>query len=457
MVNGVAQVNVFGPQKYAVRIDVDPRKLSAHGIGIDEVVTAVQSSNVNLPTGTMSGRERIFTVLADGQLLNAASYAPMVIAYRNGNPIRLGDVARVYDGVEQDKTASWYQGQRNISLMIQKQPGSNVVQVVDDIKSAAPGHSRPASALGAARRQNGSLDVDSRIGPRREADAPHRARARHRHHLHLPAQLHGHDHPQPDAAGVAHRHLRGDVPAELQPRQPVADGADAVHRLRRRRHDRHAGKHRPAHGDGQAGHARGVRRRQGSRVHDRRDDRVARRRLHSRPVHGRHRRPPAAGIRRHDRRRHPRVVLRVNQPHADAVQPVPEDIARPEAWTPVQPDRADVRWVTACLRHHAAVRAQASRRHDGLLAAPGGGDGVSLHDRPEGLPAVGRSGTLPGERRGDSGYWLRRDGPPPAGGRGDSGEGPRHRGFQQQRWRWRRKKRRQLVESGPHQRRLEAA
>ncbi len=138
MVNGVAQVNVFGPQKYAVRIDVDPRKLSAHGIGIDEVVTAVQSSNVNLPTGSMSGRERIFTVLADGQLLNAESYAPMVIAYRNGNPVRLGDVARVYDGVEQDKTASWYQGQRNISLMIQKQPGSNVVQVVDDIKKLLP-------------------------------------------------------------------------------------------------------------------------------------------------------------------------------------------------------------------------------------------------------------------------------------------------------------------------------
>ena len=137
-VNGVAQVNVFGPQKYAVRIDVDPRKLSAHGIGIDEVVNAIQASNVNLPTGTMAGRERIFTVLADGQLLNAASYAPMVIAYRNGNPVRLADVARVYDGVEQDKTASWYQGTRNISLMIQKQPGSNVVAVVDQIKELLP-------------------------------------------------------------------------------------------------------------------------------------------------------------------------------------------------------------------------------------------------------------------------------------------------------------------------------
>jgi HAE1 family hydrophobic/amphiphilic exporter-1 len=138
MVKGVAQVQVFGPQKFAVRIDVDPRKLSAHGIGIDEVVSAVQSSNVNLPTGTMAGRERTFTVLADGQLLNAAAYAPMVIAYRNNNPVRLADVARVYDGVEQDKTASWYQGQRNITLTILKQPGSNVVQVVDEINKLLP-------------------------------------------------------------------------------------------------------------------------------------------------------------------------------------------------------------------------------------------------------------------------------------------------------------------------------
>jgi HAE1 family hydrophobic/amphiphilic exporter-1 len=139
MVNGVAQVQVFGPQKYAVRVDVDPRKLSAHGLGIDEVVTAIQGSNVSLPTGTMAGRERNFTVLADGQLHNAREYAPMVVAYRNGNPVRLGDIARVYDGVEQDRTASWYQGMRSITLSILKQPGSNVVGVVDEIKKLLPG------------------------------------------------------------------------------------------------------------------------------------------------------------------------------------------------------------------------------------------------------------------------------------------------------------------------------
>jgi HAE1 family hydrophobic/amphiphilic exporter-1 len=138
MVNGVAQVSVFGPAKYAVRIDIDPRKLAARGIGLDEVVTAIQASNVNLPTGTMAGRERTFTVLADGQLMKADAFAPLVVAYRNGNPVHLSDVARVYDGVEQDKSISWYQGARNITLSILKQPGSNVVGVVDEIKKLLP-------------------------------------------------------------------------------------------------------------------------------------------------------------------------------------------------------------------------------------------------------------------------------------------------------------------------------
>jgi HAE1 family hydrophobic/amphiphilic exporter-1 len=138
MVSGVAQVQVFGAAKYAVRIDVDPRKLSARGIGIDEVATAVQTANVNLPTGTIYGPDRAFTVLANGQLMRAAAYQPVVIAYRNGNPVRLSEVARVYDGIEQDKSANFYQGLRNINLAIQKQPGSNVVAVVDAIKTLMP-------------------------------------------------------------------------------------------------------------------------------------------------------------------------------------------------------------------------------------------------------------------------------------------------------------------------------
>ncbi len=138
MVSGVAQVQLFGAAKYAVRVDIDPRKLSARGIGIDEVASAIQSANVNLPTGTMYGPDRAFTVLANGQLMKASMYAPLVIAYRSGNPVRLNEVARVYDGIEQDKSANFFRGLRNINLSILKQPGTNVVAMVDSIKELLP-------------------------------------------------------------------------------------------------------------------------------------------------------------------------------------------------------------------------------------------------------------------------------------------------------------------------------
>jgi HAE1 family hydrophobic/amphiphilic exporter-1 len=137
MVSGVAQVNVFGSQKYAVRIDADPRELAARSIGIDEVAGAIQNANVNLPTGTIFG-ERTFVVQTNGQLLRADAYAPMIIAYRGGHAVRLDEVAHVYDGVENDRTASWQNGERCIYLSIQKQPGTNVVQVVESIKALLP-------------------------------------------------------------------------------------------------------------------------------------------------------------------------------------------------------------------------------------------------------------------------------------------------------------------------------
>jgi HAE1 family hydrophobic/amphiphilic exporter-1 len=138
MVSGVAQVNVFGAAKYAVRIDADPNKLAAHGVGLDELATAISNNNVNLPTGTIYGADRTFVVQANGQLMRAAAYGPLIVAYRNGNPVRLDEVAHVYDGIENDKSAAWYGGERTIYLAIQKQPGTNVVQVVDAVKQLLP-------------------------------------------------------------------------------------------------------------------------------------------------------------------------------------------------------------------------------------------------------------------------------------------------------------------------------
>jgi HAE1 family hydrophobic/amphiphilic exporter-1 len=138
MVSGVAQVNVFGAAKYAVRVDVDPHKLAAHGIGLDEIANSISNNNVNLPTGTIYGDDKTFVVQANGQLMKASQYGPMIVAYRNGNPVRLNEVARVYDGIENDKNAAWYQGERTIYLAVQKQPGTNVVEVCDAVKALLP-------------------------------------------------------------------------------------------------------------------------------------------------------------------------------------------------------------------------------------------------------------------------------------------------------------------------------
>jgi hydrophobic/amphiphilic exporter-1 (mainly G- bacteria), HAE1 family len=138
MVSGVAQVQVFGTQKYAVRAQLDPRKLAIHQIGIDDVYNAINNANVNLPTGTLFGHSTAYTVQATGQLLQASQYRPLIVAYRNGAPVRLEEVGTVFDSVENDKTASWYTGDRAVVLAIQRQPGTNTVEVVDSIKKLLP-------------------------------------------------------------------------------------------------------------------------------------------------------------------------------------------------------------------------------------------------------------------------------------------------------------------------------
>src|SRR5262245_15308261 len=108
MLPGVAQVVVYGSQKYAVRVQLDPEKLAAKGIGIDEVAEAVQARNVNLPVGVLQGPQLALTIQATGQLLDANAYRNAIVAYRNGNPIILSQLGNVYDSVENDKTAAWF-------------------------------------------------------------------------------------------------------------------------------------------------------------------------------------------------------------------------------------------------------------------------------------------------------------------------------------------------------------
>src|SRR6516162_2093610 len=136
--DGVAQVNIFGPQKFAVRVQVDPELLAARGIGLDEVQKALVQASSTTPVGALSGPRKAATLQARTQPTRAASYEPLIIAYRNGAPVRLRDVARVIDGVELSKNGNWYNGRRAITVAVSRQPDANTVQVVDQIKALIP-------------------------------------------------------------------------------------------------------------------------------------------------------------------------------------------------------------------------------------------------------------------------------------------------------------------------------
>lgn len=138
MVSGVAQVQVYGAQKYAVRIQLDPKEMAARGIGINQVAEAVAKANVNLPTGTLSGAQQAFTVQTSGQLTQAEPYRSVIVTYINGQPVRLGDIGSVYDSVENNKVAAWYVNQRSVILAVQRQPGTNTVEVAGAVKRLLP-------------------------------------------------------------------------------------------------------------------------------------------------------------------------------------------------------------------------------------------------------------------------------------------------------------------------------
>jgi hydrophobic/amphiphilic exporter-1 (mainly G- bacteria), HAE1 family len=145
MVDGVAQVQVYGSAKYAVRVQVDPNQLAAKQIGLNEIDTALKNWNVNLPTGTLYGPHTAYNVIANGQLMRAADYKPMIVAYRNGAPVRLDEVAHVLDSVEDDKQMSLIyggeygrDGTRGVSLAVMRQPGSNTIEVIDNIRKLIP-------------------------------------------------------------------------------------------------------------------------------------------------------------------------------------------------------------------------------------------------------------------------------------------------------------------------------
>ncbi len=139
MIDGVAQVQIYGSGKFAVRVQVDPGKVAARGIGIDELRKAIDQANSNMPVGSIEGPDKTTTIQTTGQLFDPEAYARQIIAYRNGAPVRIGDIGTVRAGGENERQASWFNDARAVVLAIQRQPGANTVKVVRDIKALLPG------------------------------------------------------------------------------------------------------------------------------------------------------------------------------------------------------------------------------------------------------------------------------------------------------------------------------
>src|SRR5215831_4032194 len=135
---GVAQVLVYGAQKFAVRVQVDPVAAAARNISLDDVRNAVTKTNSNTPVGTLTGPTQNVTLLATAAIEHAADYRPVVVAWRNGTPVKLEEIARVIDSVENNQIASWFNGDRAIVLAIQRQPDANTVEVVDSVREKLP-------------------------------------------------------------------------------------------------------------------------------------------------------------------------------------------------------------------------------------------------------------------------------------------------------------------------------
>ena len=246
-ISGVGQVSIGGEQKPAIRIQLDPAKLVAKNISLEDVRTQLAITTVNTPKGSIDGEVRSYTIYANDQLTVADAWNDVIIAYRNGAPLRIRDIGQAVAGPEDAKKAAWASGKRGVFLVVFKQPGANVVETVDRIKEQLPRlraamppsvkvgilSDRTQTIRASLEDVEFTLAADDRPGDRGD--------------LHFPAHLLGHRHPERHRAAVAARRLRAHVFDELQPRQHLADGADDLGGLRRRRRHRHAGEHRAPH------------------------------------------------------------------------------------------------------------------------------------------------------------------------------------------------------------------
>ena len=296
-ISGVGLVSISGGQKPAVRIQANPTALASYGINLEDLRNALTGNSLNSAKGNFDGPSQDYTINANDQLTTSGDYKSVVVAYRNGAPVMLTDVARVVDGVENSKLAAWVNYTPAVILNIQRQPGANTIQVVDSIEKLLPQLETTLPESGPCADRDGPHHRDSRVGERRRVrtDADHRAGGDG--DFPVPAQPLGHHHSQHRGAAFAGGHVRRDVSGGLQPEQPHHDGADDLHRLRGGRRHRDDREHLALHRGGRESAAGGAEGRRADRLHHSFFDGVADRGADSAAIHGRYRGTPVPPVR----------------------------------------------------------------------------------------------------------------------------------------------------------------
>ena len=273
--SGVGLVTIAGGQRPAIRIQANLQALAAYGLNIDDLRTTISNANSNAPKGSFDGASRSYTINANDQIQNASDYKNIIIAYKNGNPVRLSDVASVVSSSENTKLTSWMNTDPAILINVQRQPGANVIAVVDGIKELLPqieaGLPSSLKVTTVTDRTNtiraSVSDVEFELG----LAVVLVVLVIYVFLRSVPAT----DHSEPFGAALHRRHVRGHVSDGVQPQQPVAHGAHHRVGLRRRRRHRHDREHLALHrGRRSAARSRPQRRRR-NRLHHRVADRLA--------------------------------------------------------------------------------------------------------------------------------------------------------------------------------------
>ena len=317
---GVAQAIIYGAQKFAIRVQADPEAAAARGLSLEDIRAAVSRANSSTPVGTLNGPKQDVALQASGQMDKAADYSRVVVAWRNGSPVKLDEVAKIYDSVENDKIATWLNDERAIVIAIQKQPDANTVAVVDAVRAKLPAlraQIPPSVTMNVMLDRSVSVrqavsDVEETLGIAVCSGDPR--------DLPVPALGIGHLHSRACGADIAARDLRGHVHAGLLHQQHDAAGVDIVGRFRGRRRHRDAGKHRAPYRARHAALRGGAQGRARDRLHHHLDHVLADRRVHSGSADGRHRRPRVPRIRGDHLGCDRGVGFRVADADADAVR-----------------------------------------------------------------------------------------------------------------------------------------